>query len=180
MAQALDFTKVALVVGILSTAEEKRERLLSLLEEKFGKIKKISEQTDFNFTDYYDSEMGGRPVRYVILFENLVSPDCLAKIKIETNNMEKEFCDKDNNRKINIDPGLLSLSGFVLASCKNRSHRIALSDGVYAETTLIYQNKDFIRLPWTYEDWASDKLREILRSFRQEYRQMLKSDLILN
>ena len=75
---------------------------------------------------------------------------------------------------MNLDPGLLSLSNFILATCKDRSHRIPLRDGIYAETTLIYQDKDFQRLPWTYADYSSDEIKAVLRGFREKFKKMLK------
>lgn len=179
MAKAEKFEKSALVMGVLSTAEERREELFSLLEKNFGKIRTVSPVMDFPFTDYYDGEMGHRPVRYVILFENLVDPSVLADLKTRSNKLETLFSDANTTerqgRRVNLDPGLLSLSNFILATCKNRSHRVALRDGIYAEITLLYQNRDFQALPWTYADWASDELRAVLRSFRNELRAMLKS-----
>lgn len=178
MATAEKFEKSALVMGVLSTAEDRREYLVSLLEKNFGKIRDISPVMDFSFTDYYDREMGRRPVRYVVLFENLVDPSDLADIKVRTNELETLFSDANpvsgQGRHVNLDPGLLSLSNFILATCKNRSHRIALRNGIYAEVTLLYQNRDFQALPWTYADWASDELRAVLRSFRTQLRAMLR------
>ena len=160
-------------MGVLSTAEQRHDELLSVLEENFGPVRTESRHLDFPFTDYYDSEMGARPVRYLILFENLVDPSLLADIKTRTNSLELLFADGDGNRKINLDPGILSLSSFILATCKDRSHRIPLKDGIYAETTLIYQNKDFQRLPWTYADYSSDGIRALLRDFRTTYKELL-------
>jgi hypothetical protein len=178
MALATPFVKTALVIGILSSAEERREELLSCLEKEFGPVRKVSETIDFSFTDYYDSEMGKRPVRYVLLFENLIDPSTLAQIKLKTNELEIRFEDpsgEGQGRRINIDPGILSLSNFILATCKDRSHRIPLRDGIYAETTLLYKDKDFQALPWTYADWKSDDLRAVLRDFRTEYKDMIKN-----
>ena len=160
-------------MGVLSNAEQRHDELLSVLEENFGPVRTESRHLDFPFTDYYDSEMGARPVRYLILFENLVDPSLLADIKTRTNSLELLFADGDGNRKINLDPGILSLSSFILATCKDRSHRIPLKDGIYAETTLIYQNKDFQRLPWTYADYSSDGIRALLRDFRTTYKELL-------
>ena len=176
MATAKSFTKCALVVGILSSYEEGREELLQMLEKEFGPLETQSPVMDFPYTDYYDDEMGGRPVRYLLLFRNLVDPACLASFKILTNSMEKHFSFPDGRRRINIDPGILSLSSFILATCKDRSHRIPLRDGVYGETTLIYQDKDFQRLPWTYADYSSDEVRAVLRDFRTRYRDLLKNN----
>lgn len=169
MAKAREFDKRALVIGILSTQEDRREELFAELEKRFGKILTVSKTMDFPFTDYYDNEMGARPVRYLLLFENLVSPDTLADIKSATNTLEMQFLGV-NGRHINIDPGILSLSSFILATCKDRSHRIPLKDGIYAETTLIYQDKDFQSLPWTYADYSSEDVKAVLREFRLIYK----------
>ncbi len=173
MAEAKEFTKCALVMGVLSTAEERHGELIEVLEQSFGPVHTESIHMDFSFTDYYDIEMGGRPVRYLLLFENLVNPSLLADIKTKTNSLELLFADKSGNRRINLDPGTLSLANFILATCKDRSHRIPLRDGIYAETTLIYQNRDFQRLPWTYADYSSDEVRAILRDFRSTYKALL-------
>ena len=93
MATAREFQKCALVVGVLSTLEEKRADILNELEKDFGPIEAESPVLEFPYTDYYDSEMGQRPVRYLLLFENLVDPSELADIKTKTNEIEKTFAD---------------------------------------------------------------------------------------
>ena len=174
MAEAREFQRCALIIGVLSTLESQHDRLIAVLEDNFGPVDMHSPVLDFSFTDYYDDEMGGRPVRYLLLFRNLIDPSALADIKTLTNELEKQFS-LDGNRRINLDPGTLSLANLVLATCKDRSHRIALKDGIYGETTLIYQDHDFQRLPWTYADYSSDEVRSILRSFRARYRELLKT-----
>ena len=176
MATAREFQKCALVIGVLSTLEDKREEIIKKLEKEFGYIEAASPVLDFPYTDYYDSEMGQRPVRYLLLFENLVDPSDLADIKTKTNQIETTFADADGNRRVNLDPGTLSLANFILATCKDRSHRIPLKDGIYGETTLIYQDHDFQVLPWTYSDYRSDDVRAILRNFRDTYRKKLKEN----
>ena len=173
---AREFQKCALVMGILSTSEDRREEITEILIKNFGPIEQQSPVLDFPYTDYYDSEMGSRPVRYLLLFRNLVDPSTLSDIKTQTNNLEKQFADANGNRKLNLDPGILSLSNFILATCKDRSHRIPLKDGIYAETTLIYQDHGFQILPWTYADYRSDEIRTILKAFRDTYRTILKSN----
>lgn len=176
MATARDFKRRALVMGVLSSMEERREDLLATLEGEFGPIEGQSRPEDFIYTDYYDREMGRRPVRYLLLFRNLVDPSSLADIKARTNALEGRYADL-NGRRVNLDPGILSLASLILASCKDRSHRIPLRDGVYAETTLIYQSHDFQALPWTYADYGSDSLRAVLRQFRETYKALLKKEL---
>ena len=172
MATAKDFQKCALVMGVLSTEEQRRQEILSALEKEFGPIDSRSPVMDFPFTDYYDSEMGARPVRYLLLFKELVDPSTLADLKTCTNSLEKQFADENGGRHVNLDPGILSLDNFILATCKDRSHRIPLRDGIYAEVTLIYRNKDFHRLEWTYADYSSDNVKAVLRSFRDRFKQL--------
>jgi len=175
MAQAREFDRCALIMGVLSTLEEQHDHLVSILEEHFGPVEAVSPVMEFSFTDYYDSEMGGRPVRYLLMFRNLIDPSSLADIKTLTNSLEKRFASEGGGRRINLDPGTLSLANLILATCKDRSHRIPLKDGIYGETTLIYQDHDFQRLPWTYADYSSDEVRAVLRSFREKYRGILKT-----
>jgi len=175
MAQAREFRRCALIMGVLSTFEDQHDRLISILEENFGPVEAVSPVMDFSFTDYYDAEMGGCPVRYLLMFRNLIDPSALADIKTLTNELEKQFAAEGGGRRVNLDPGTLSLANLILATCKDRSHRIPLRDGIYGETTLIYQDHDFQRLPWTYADYSSDDVRAVLRSFREKYRIMLKT-----
>lgn len=174
MAIAREFDKCALVMGILSTSEDRHSELIDMLESRYGKILSQSEIMDFPYTDYYDAEMSGHPVRYLLMFEKLVDPSELADIKIQTNELEKHFSN-EAGRRINIDPGILSLANFILATCKDRSHRIPLKNGVYGEVTLIYQDKDFQRLPWTYADYSSDDIKATLRKFRELYKKSSRS-----
>ena len=57
-----------------------------------------------------------------------------------------EVITQDGGRRVNLDPGLLSLANLILATTKNRSHRIPLFDGIYAELTLLYAKKQFHRI----------------------------------
>ncbi len=173
MAKATEFQKCALVVGVLSAMEEGRDAFISELVQSFGPVEIQSRVMDFPYTDYYDSEMEKRPVRYLLFFRNLVDPSCLASFKTTTNRIEQLFLTPSGGRKVNLDPGILSLSSFILATCKDRSHRIPLRDGIYAETTLIYKDHDFRSLDWTYADYRSDEIRSVLRSFRDRYKAKL-------
>ena len=145
------FAKTKLIMGVLSTLPEKKEELRHLLVDEFGPIDYESQEFDFTFTDYYVPEMGSGIKRFFYSFVNLVSPDQLPDIKIRTNELEEKFA-AGGNRKINLDPGLLSLSSLILATTKNNVHRIPLQKGIYGEVTLMYVNREYQTLPWTYAD----------------------------
>jgi len=170
------FNREKLVTGILISRLEYREDLLTALEAEFGPPDYISELLDFSFTRYYDKEMGAPIMRFFIAFEQLVEPDRLAAIKLITGKVEQSFLDK-GNRKVNLDPGLLSLSRFILASTKDSSHRIPLSSGIYGEITLMYEKNEFRPVEWTYPDYQCEKYRLILKEIRALYVKQLERQL---
>ena len=90
----------------------------------------------YKTTDYYAPEMGEELCRVFVTVHEPVDPALLADIKLETNRLEELFA-TDGRRRVNIDPGLMALSRFVLASTKDSSHRVPLRDGIYAEITLV-------------------------------------------
>lgn len=161
-----EYEKVMLFTGVLSTKGFPRS-LRDSLESKFGEIETISPSIPFSFTDYYNSEMGEGIERFFISFKNLVSPDFLREAKLFTNSIEKEYL-IPSGRSINLDPGTLSTANIILATTKNRSHRIAIGSRLYAEVTLIYQNHGFVSFPWTYSDYKSEGVQKILLGFRNE------------
>lgn len=164
---------VKLFCGIISADETVKEKALSKLENKYGKIDIISETVDFTFTKYYNPEMGDDLKRFWISFEKLISADEIASIKVFTNAIEDEFA-FEGKRKINIDPGYLNPANVILASTKDFSHRIYLSQGIYGEVTTIYQKEDFIKLPWSYPDYLSAPAKSFLLKARTKLMQQLK------
>ncbi|MCX8058563.1 MAG: DUF4416 family protein [Spirochaetes bacterium] len=148
--------KVKLFCGILINNLILKDKLIKILQKKFGKIDYISEPYIFNYTDYYNNEMGNQIYRFYVSFEKLIYGFSLGKIKLITNKIEKKFS-KNKKRNVNIDPGFISLANLCLATTKNFSHRIPLNQKIYAEVTLIYRNKKFNILPWTYPDYKDEK-----------------------
>lgn len=173
MGSASAFVPARLVIGVLSSPEDEniacrdavRDAVRDALEARFGPADLLGPELSFSWSDYYDEEMGGRPRRSFISFPRLVEPSELAAIKTWTDSLELSFA-SGGNRRVNLDPGLLSLANFILATTKNRPHRIALALGIYAEVTLLYEDGDFRPLPWTYPDWASEEYRALLRELR--------------
>ena len=162
-----EYDDVMLFMGVLSVRGFP-DALKNELEAEFGQIDIITEPFPFDFTDYYVPEMGEGIERFFISFRNLVSPDTLASIKEKTNEIEKAWAD-DGKRRINLDPGLLSESSIILATTKNRAHRIAIGRGLYAEVTLIYQSHGFTSFPWTYADYRSAEVQAMLLDMRRDY-----------
>jgi hypothetical protein len=172
MGTAGQFTPEKLVMGILCSRPAREKELLDGLVERWGRIDYRSETFPFTFTHYYDEEMDGPIGRLFVSFERLVDPSTLAAIKRETNAIEHTFRE-DGGRRVNIDPGLMALSRFTLATTKENAHRIPLSDGIYAEITLLYARGGFQPLEWTYPDFRSERYRALLSDIRALYKAQL-------
>lgn len=162
-------------MGVLLQNPALLEPVTSRLESLYGPILHISPLGLFTFTDYYDKEMGTKPYRCYLRFKTLVDPARLSAIKIETNALE-ELYRVDEGRRVNLDPGLLSLENLILATTKNRSHRIPLMDGIYAELTLQYENSGFHGFSWTYADYQSEDVKHLFVLFRKAYHEQLKQE----
>lgn len=169
MGHITPFKPDKLVMPILISREQMRLPLLEELQARYGPADYTSIDLPFTYTRYYDGEMGTPITRFFISFLRLVDPGSLARIKGETNQLEKRFT-VAGRRKVNTDPGLLNLSRFVLASSKDGSHRIPLADGVFAEVTLVYEKGGYRPLEWTYPDYRSKEYLEILADIRKLYK----------
>lgn len=141
---------------------------LQELQHAFGPLAGQGPLAPFTQTDYYEREMGPGLWRQFVCFAPLVSRERLAEIKLATNALEQSLSRTDGRRRINLDPGLLSVENLVLATGKNFTHRIYLRDGIFAEVTLIFQGGRFQTLPWTYWDYAAVEVVSLLTVWRQQ------------
>jgi hypothetical protein len=173
MGNQKEFVKEKLVIGVLISRLKLKDSLFQKLSAEFGPTDFVSELLDFTFTGYYDAEMGTPITRIFLSFQELIDPGALATIKIKTNRIEADFTE-DGKRKINLDPGVLCLSRFILATTKDGSHRIPLQAGIYGEVTLTFEHKQFRPLPWTYPDFRSERYLAILKEIRTLYVSQLK------
>jgi len=165
-----------LVIGCIMNDKALVESLFPFLEKEFGPVDMISQWLDFAYTDYYYKEMGIPLFRKVFVFKPLIAQEDLAQIKETTNEIEERFA-ISGKRNINIDPGYLVSSRFILATGKEYSHRIYIGRNIYADLTLMYSKKEgFKVLPWTYPDYASESMISFLSKVRDKYLLDLKAE----
>ncbi len=157
-----------LVISLFMKDKELVEPVSEELIRKFGDADMVSAWLPFDYTSYYAAEMGMPLFRRMFAFKTLIQQECLAKIKLLTNEIEKKYS-QESRRNINIDPGYLLLERFVLATGKNFTHRIYIGQNIYADLTLTYQKGDFRTLPWTYPDYADENMLIFLRQVRARY-----------
>jgi hypothetical protein len=162
-----------LVIGLFAQNLELMAAVAADLVESFGSIDMISPLFPFDFTTYYEKEMGSPLFRRVFVFKSLIRQDDLADIKLKTNAIEMLYS-ADCMRQVNIDPGFLLMERLVLATGKNFAHRIYIGKCIYADLTLIYQKNAYQPLPWTYPDYAHGSIRHFLTLVRNKYMEDLK------
>lgn len=163
-----------LVIGIFTSRKDFFTPLASKLSGLYGRADTVSAWMEFDYTDYYEKEMGAPLYRRMMSFEPLMDQDDLADIKLATNALE-QGCAGPGGRQVNIDPGYMALSRFVLATGKDFAHRISVGKGIYGDLTLLYKNGAFATLPWTYPDYADKTMLSYLSSVRNKYVYDLKS-----
>ncbi|HOJ71309.1 MAG TPA: DUF4416 family protein [Syntrophorhabdaceae bacterium] len=145
---------------------------IDALEEKIGDIHEKTQRMAFDHTDYYSGEMGDSLCRILVLFEPLMPREYLIETKLTTNSIEMDLSGGEK-RKINIDPGYITLENVILATTKNYTHRIYMGSGIYADLTLIFKKGTYTPLEWTYPDYAGSEIISILNRWRGYYKRML-------
>ena len=170
---------VALILGMLGSITEEFPVVRELLERRFGPVELASDLFPFDATHYYDQELGTPIQKQFLAFSGLIDPGDLAAIKCFTNELEELRARERGthpHRPVNLDPGYLDAARLVLATTKDRAHRIYLGQGIYAEVTLLYEGGAWRPLPWTYPDYAAPTYHSFLTEARQSYLAKLRGD----
>jgi hypothetical protein len=179
------FNPVKLFIGILVSSPKLIAEVESRLTNAYGPIDHRSEVIPFDFTDYYETEMGDLIDRIFFSFERLIEADQLPEIKRQTNHLEDEMAPllqtatPNVKRPVNFDPGYIEQAKVILASTKNFYHRIYLGGGIYGEVTMHFKNNTYQFFPWTYPDYQSKDYQEFFLKIRQIYRSQLRSICIV-
>lgn len=154
--------------GIFESSKE-------LLRNNFGEILFESLPVQWDYSFHYKDELGWPISRKFIFFNDMLDPGTIADIKLKTNEIENALS-LNGKRRVNLDPGYLTLAKIVLVSTKNYSHRIYLKKGIYAEVTLIYY-KDGTFKPhlFTYRDYQDKACIDIFLHVRELLKKKLDS-----
>lgn len=164
------FLIAAIVSRFPDVRQFARERLAGL----WGEPLLVSPEYEFVETSYYQASMGTDLIKQFLVYS---PPDFdaagIADCKLASNALEEEIA-KTNRylvpRPLNIDPGYLTEAKLVLATTKDRDHRIYLRDGIFAEVTLHWNHGHWGANRWTYPDYQ----REDFQLFFTECRNQLR------
>ena len=160
---------VKLICGILFSDEGLYRSAVDQLLQHYGPMDYKSPLYPFDVTDYYVPEMGSPIHRQFCSFTTLVDPGCLAHVKIECNDIEDSLA-INGQRKVNLDPGYMDYDKFVLASAKYNSHKIYLSEGIYADLTLRYEKGAYVPSPYCFPDFKTGLYHEAFMHIRAKYK----------
>lgn len=181
-------------VAVFSAEDRFLRIALERLEAHWGKIASLGQAFDFVESPYYlrtmlvprpsETSLDRTPRalrKQMALFADPYDPAELAADKLQSNRWERDWTEEltlsqdDSKRLVNIDPGYLSMTKLVLASTKNREHRIYLRDGIYAEVTLAFRDQVWTSMPWTYADYQRPDVLEFLKLARKGFTSNLAS-----
>lgn len=168
-----EFQKVQFFSGIIYRDIKIFEIVKNKLIQLFSPIDIETDEIHFDFTTYYNQEMGSPLFRRFIGFEELILPQQLSDIKLLTNSIENDFA-PEGNRSINLDPGYLSEANVIIATTKNYYHRIPLEKGIYAHMEYVIKGKKIYPLEWTYPDFKSEMYLEFFNQLKQIYKSKLR------
>ncbi len=174
MGEAKRPKKVKLFVGVLYEDRGVLNRAVDMMIHRLGEVDRKSEEFPFDFTDYY-RDIGEHLQRLFLSFRDLVNPSVLSAVKCFTNRVE--VIASGGDRKINLDPGYIDGAKVVLASTKDYSHRIYLSNGIYGEVTLRYRDGNYIPFDYTYPDYQRAETHEFFKVIRGLYLRQLKEEV---
>lgn len=178
MGEIQDPRKILPIVAAFSRHSEALEWGKSQAEAAWGEIALVSEPFLLTETTYYDQEMGPGQYKQFWAFSQLRSPGDLPDWKRTSNGWEEQYAQTGQwpeERPLNLDPGYISEAKLVLATTKDRDHRIYLRDGIYAEVTLHFRRKAWTSWPWTYPDYQRPEYHEFFDRCRAYLRQQMTS-----
>lgn len=162
-------------VGLLSRSPDLLAAVESDLIAILGEIDRRSEVIPWTASKFYEREMGADLLRRFVSFLAPASPENLAAVKLQTQQIEERYRENGSGgRRVNLDPGYLDRYKVVLASTKNACQRVYLHSGIYGEATLLYYDGGFHGLQYTYRDYLWPETLAFLTALREAYLGQLK------
>jgi hypothetical protein len=169
--------RVKLIFAISLATRSRHIEAENLLENGVGPLELDSEIYCFSdFSKYYDSEFRGQTWKYFVAAKKCTSAERLVPIKLLAEKIQSSLAlnNGEKRRTVNIDPGYINSWQLVLSTVKNQSHRLFMGSGVYAEVTLIYRDRSFTALPWTYPDYQYPSHLDYFETLRERYKEQCR------
>jgi hypothetical protein len=179
MAPIRQFPPVLRVMAVSSRHSEAFPWAIERAQRQWGPIDFVSEVFDFSETGFYTKTMGEGLQKQLLAFRELMPQEEIVDSKHDSNGWEEEFESMrgwEEERPINLDPGYITEAKLVLATTKDRDHRIYLDSGIFAEVTLFYQGLKWQSSRWTYPDYRREDFHEFFERCRLRLRERYAAD----
>ena len=169
---------VLLIAAVFSRHETALEWARARFAAEWGPVALESSRFAHRETTYYEKSMGPDLQKMFLTSATLIDPGALPDLKLQANRWEEEYRDAHSHsepRPLNIDPGYITEAKLVLASTKDRDHRIYLAQGIFAEVTLHFARGAWQTRPWTYPDYQRADYHEFFTRCREYLRQRYRA-----
>ena len=179
MGEIVNHKPVMLIAAVISRHESALNWAVEKTTCHWGSLALQSPVFDFTETNFYAKSMGTDLKKQFLAFDNLIDPAELAATKLNSNDWEIEYStasDQPEQRPLNIDPGYISEAKLVLATTKDRDHRIYLQQGIFAEVTLHFRGRKWTASRWTYPDYQRSDFQEFFTKCRSMLRDRIRTD----
>jgi hypothetical protein len=173
VANILPHRPVLLILAAFSRHGEALDWAKMKTEAEWGPVALASERFEHRETAFSEPTMGTDLQKVFFAFERLADPARLPELKLATNGWEEEYRALGRHaetRPLNLDPGYLTEAKLVLASTKDRDHRLYLGQGIYAEGTLFFNRGAWRTRDWTYPDYQRDDYHRFFTLCREHLR----------
>lgn len=164
---------VMMLAAVISRHDHAHEWARDKLVDLLGPVALVSEPFRFTETSFYEASMGTELVKQFLAFERFADPGGLPELKRATNDLESTYASEfehPEERPLNLDPGYISDAKLVLATTKDRDHRIYLRDGIFAEVTLHYKRSGWSVNRWTYPNYQRTDFHDFFTECRNYLR----------
>lgn len=187
MAEVLYVEPVVRFCAVISSCVDLREMAINELALRWGPATLAAKGLPFHAGGFYSESMGTGLIKDLVVFGDPIDPAGMPDWKLETNQLEQELVAHlaaqsdalskpipfDADRPLNLDPGYVTQAKLVLATTKDRDHRLYLRDGIFAEVTLTYTAKRWIHHRWTYPDYRTETVANFSTGCRNHLREYL-------
>lgn len=164
-----------MIVSVAFRDKRLVSKAIADLSADYSVVEHTSSAFAFDYTRYYEAEMGQDLLKQFFSFETLNDPEKLLNLKHSAMDIEQRLA-LGGKRRINIDPAYMELAKLVVASTKNFSHRIYIGENIYGDVQLQFRGGKFKAQEWTYPDYVMPEVLSFLSDVRTAYQRQLKGD----
>ena len=164
--------RAKLFIGVLFSSEAALAEMEKALTRKFGEMDFRTNNIPFVHAKHY-SDMEPAQFKVLYSFRRLIRREDIVKIKLYTNRLEKRFSE-NKVRKVNVDPGYLTLSNVYLATGRDFFHRTYLRKGIFIENEYRYVARRYQPWDWTYPDYQKPEYLYFFHEVRRMYNNQLR------